>query len=49
MSMRIFKICDESLVKSLFYIFQFSLETGNLEEIGSAVILSRCIKRVIRI
>ena len=28
-SVRIVKICDESLVKPLFNIFQFSLETGN--------------------
>ena len=28
-SVRMVKICDESLVKSLFNIFQFSLETGN--------------------
>ena len=28
-SVRMVKICDESLVKPLFDIFQFSLETGN--------------------
>ena len=28
-SVRMVKICDESLVKTLFNIFQFSLETGN--------------------
>ena len=28
-SLRVVKICDESLVKPLFNIFQFSLETGN--------------------
>ena len=28
-SVRMVKICDESLVKPLFNIFQFSLETGN--------------------
>ena len=27
--LRMVKICDESLVKPLFDIFQFSLETGN--------------------
>ena len=29
MSVSMVKICDESLVKPLFNIFQFSLETGN--------------------
>ena len=29
MSVRMVKICDESLVKPLFNVFQFSLETGN--------------------
>ena len=29
MSVQMVKICDESLVKPLFNIFQFSLETGN--------------------
>ena len=29
MSLRMVKICDESLVTPLFNIFQFSLETGN--------------------
>ena len=29
MSLRMVKMCDESLVKLLFNIFQFSLETGN--------------------
>ena len=29
MSVRMVKICDESLVQPLFNIFQFSLETGN--------------------
>ena len=28
-SVGVVKICDESLVKPLFNIFQFSLETGN--------------------
>ena len=31
MSVRMVKICDESLVKLLFNIFQFSLETGNIQ------------------
>ena len=29
MSVRMIRICDESLVKFLFNIFQFSLEAGN--------------------
>ena len=29
MSVRMIRICDESLVKPLFNIFQFSLEVGN--------------------
>ena len=32
MSVGIVKICDESLVKPLFHIFQFSLETGNFPD-----------------
>ena len=38
MSVRMVKICDESLVKSLFKIFQFSLETGSFRVIGREVI-----------
>ena len=30
-SVRKVRICDESLVKPLFNIFQFSLETGNFQ------------------